>query len=147
MEVETSQKDKEAPTNEDSIKSTAGCRADNVDNGVVGASDMSAAGVSGDTSDGVKVSSNDGVCDTGANMDSVKSDSVTAVKDTSGGGLGEKGEGDRVTSELEKQLWVAVTTNPSDFARWTSLLQMTEQNVCIYICHSVYMYLYMNMFV
>ena len=41
---------------------------------------------------------------------------------------GAKGE-DEEKSEQEKRLWSTVTTNPSDFTSWTSLLQLTEQKV------------------
>ena len=45
------------------------------------------------------------------------------------GGSGEEGGGESGRSEEEKKLWASVSSNPSDFKTWTSLLQLTEQNV------------------
>ena len=58
--------------------------------------------------------------------DAVSGTGAEAVR----GGSGEREPGgEHGRSEEEKKLWAIVSANPSDFKTWTSLLQLTEQNV------------------
>ena len=62
------------------------------------------------------------------------SDAVTGTPGAEGvrGSSGDREEGgESGRSEEEKKLWATVSSNPSDFKSWTTLLQLTEQNVSV----------------
>ena len=62
------------------------------------------------------------------------SDAVTGTPGAESvrGGSGDREEGGQSgRSEEEKKLWATVSSNPSDFKSWTTLLQLAEQNVSV----------------